>query len=404
MNVRESASVALGALRANALRSFLTLLGVIVGVSSAIAVISLVQGLNHYVSGELMSSGSNVFTIDKFGTVFDFVRVLELSRRRDLRPEDAEAVARGSHVAAAVAERSGTVTVKRGSRSLRQVAFRGMQDRYMEVEDLPVAQGRPLGAEDQRSRAAVCVIGDEVAEQLFESRDPIGAELRVGRERMVVVGLGAKKGSSFGASQDLYVLVPFGALARQFGRIGSVDIHVKSGDLATFVQAQDEARALLRIQRHLRPGQPDDFEITTPEMLLSVWHNVSGAIFIVIVGVSLISLLVGGIVIMNIMLVSVTERTREIGIRKALGARRRDILMQFLVEAATLSTVGGILGLALGILIAVAIGMLTPLPTYVSPIAVLLGLVVSTVVGVFFGAYPAARAARQDPIEALRWE
>jgi putative ABC transport system permease protein len=179
---------------------------------------------------------------------------------------------------------------------------------------------------------------------------------------------------------------------------------VRSRSQSTFEQAQDEARAVLRARRHDRPGAPDDFEIVTPEMYMSLWRNLSGAIFVVILGVSAISLLVGGIVIMNIMLVSVTERTREIGIRMALGARRRDVLLQFLIEAVTLSGVGGVVGLLLGAGAALLIGLLTPLPTYVSPLAVALGLGTATLVGVFFGAYPATRAARQDPIEALRYE
>jgi len=216
--------------------------------------------------------------------------------------------------------------------------------------------------------------------------------------------VGTRKGASFGVSQDAYVLVPLGMFERMYGRTGSVAISVRSRTPGEFNQAQDETRALLRVRRHVRPGDSDDFELVTPEMYLALWKNLSGAIFVVIVGVSVISLVVGGIVIMNIMLVSVTERTREIGIRKALGARRRDILMQFLVEAVTLSITGGLIGLALGVAVAVLIGLVTPLPMYISPAAVAFGLGTATLVGVFFGAYPAAHAARKDPIEALRYE
>jgi putative ABC transport system permease protein len=274
----------------------------------------------------------------------------------------------------------------------------------MQVNDLPVARGRPLSESDDRSRADVCVIGADVADELFGAIDPLGRELRLGTHTLFVVGVGERKGSAFGQSRDLYVLVPLGTFDRIWGRIGSVTIEVRSRTPEVFEQAQDETRAVLRAARHMRPGQPDDFEIVTPEMLLSLWHNLSGALFVVIVGVSLVSLVVGGIVIMNIMLVSVTERTREIGIRKALGARRRDILLQFLIEAVTLSSCGGVVGLALGVLFALLIGLVTPLPVFVSPLSVVLGLLLATLVGVFFGSYPATRAARQNPIEALRYE
>jgi putative ABC transport system permease protein len=326
-------------------------------------------------------------------------------RRPDLtRAQAALVAANATHVAAASAERSDIVTLRRGSKSLRNVQVQGVEPDYMQVSDLPVGTGRALGESDELSHASTCVIGADVADELFGSLDPIGRELRLDEESLVVVGVGKRQGSSFGQSRDLYVLIPLSAFERLRGRIGSVEIKVRSRGNDDFEQAQDETRAILRSARHVRPGQPDNFEIVTPEMLLSLWHNLSGAIFIVIVGVSLISLVVGGIVIMNIMLVSVTERTREIGIRKALGARRRDILFQFLIEAATLSSAGGLVGLLLGILFALLIGLVTPLPIFVSPLAVALGLVMAALVGVFFGSYPAVRAARQDPIEALRYE
>jgi putative ABC transport system permease protein len=308
------------------------------------------------------------------------------------------------HVAAAVAELSSSATLRRGSKSLQRVRVTGVEPDYMLVSDLPIGSGRPITESDDLSRASVCVIGADVADELFGNVDPIGRDLRLGVHRLTVVGVGERKGSAFGQSRDLYALVPFSMFERIWGRLRSVEISVRSLDPSNFEQAQDEARTLLRSARHLRPGQPDDFEIVTPEMLLDLWRNLSGALFVVIIGVSLISLVVGGIVIMNIMLVSVTERTKEIGIRKALGARRRDILFQFLIESITLSMVGGTVGLGLGVLIALLIGLATPLPVYVSPLAVVLGLVTSTLVGVFFGSYPAVRAARQDPIEALRYE
>jgi putative ABC transport system permease protein len=405
MNIRESAGIALTALRANKLRSMLTLLGVIIGVSSVIAVMSLVQGLNQYVAKQLTSSGSNVFSIDKVGLAFDDLTYNDRLRRPDLRREDAALVARhASHVAAAVAERGAMTTLKRGSNRLTGVSVTGEEPGYLAVNDLPIGRGRPITETDDRGRASVCVIGSEVADQLFGPVDPLGRELRLGSERLTVVGIGERKGSAFGQSRDQYVLVPLSTFDRLYGRVGSVDIKVRSTGPEDFEQAQDEARAILRAARHVRPGQPDDFEIVTPEMLMTLWKNLSGAIFVVIIGVSLISLVVGGIVIMNIMLVSVTERTREIGIRKALGARRRDIRSQFLIEAVTLSSVGGAIGLVLGVSFALLLGVVTPLPVFVSPLSIVLGLGTSTLVGVFFGSYPAVRAARQDPVDALRYE
>ncbi len=405
MNVRESIGIALDALRANKLRSFLTLVGIIIGVASVIAVMSLVEGLDRYVTSRLSDAGSDVFFVDKVGVEFDFTRLADRLRRRDLTIRDAAAVARAApHVQAAVAERSTFATVRRGDRDLRRVEVRGVEPDYMLVSDLPVGAGRPLGEADTRTRAAVCVVGHDVAGELFGDLDPLGRDLRVSGQRLVVVGVGVRKGSSFGQSQDMYVLLPLASFLRIYGRTQTVTLRVKARGQEAFTQAQDETRAILRTRRHVRAGAPDDFEIVTPEMFMSLWRNLSGAIFVVIIGVSTIALLVGGIVIMNIMLVSVTERTREIGIRKALGARRRDILAQFLIEAVTLAAAGGVAGLLFGLLLTVLIGVASPLPLYVSALAVALGLLMSTLVGVFFGAWPAMRAARQDPIEALRYE
>jgi len=405
MNVRESVGIALDALRANRLRSSLTLLGVVIGVSSVIAVMSLVQGLNRYVGAQLVTQGADVFNVDLVGNEFDFQKVIEKSRRRKLTVEDAEAIARAApHVQAAIAGLTDFMNVRRSDHVLRNVDVHGVQAGYMDIDDYPVASGRPIGEEDDRGSGNVCVLGADVADQLFGSLDPIGRDVRIDELRCTVIGVGDHLGSSFGSSRDLYALIPLRTFLRLRGRDRSVNLSVKSRGQEAFVTAQDEARAILRARRHVRPAEPDDFELSTPEMVLSLWKNLSGAIFAVIVGVASVSLVVGGIVIMNIMLVSVTERTREIGVRKALGATRRDVLGQFLIEATTLSIVGGVIGLVLGAGFALLLGLVTPLPVYISPLAIVLGLATSSAVGVFFGAYPASRAARLDPIESLRYE
>jgi putative ABC transport system permease protein len=232
----------------------------------------------------------------------------------------------------------------------------------------------------------------------------VGREVRVGDRRFTVIGVGERLGPSFGQPRDLYCLIPLSTWQKIHGRTGSLTLSVKALGPEHFERAQDEVRSLLRVARGLRPGAADDFEVVTPDMYLGLYRDLSGALSIVLIGVSLIALLVGGIVIMNIMLVSVTERTREIGLRMALGARRRDILTQFLLEACTLSLAGGVVGLVIGGGFALLLGALTPLPAFISPLAVVLGVLMSTLVGVFFGAYPASRAARLDPIEALRYE
>jgi putative ABC transport system permease protein len=241
-------------------------------------------------------------------------------------------------------------------------------------------------------------------EELFGSLDPIGRQVRVGDFLYEVVGVGKAKGKVLGQSQDRYVIVPIRTFVKYELERGSVSINIKSRDQASLELTQQEARNLLRGRRHLAPGKPDDFAITTSDTYMELYRNLTGGIFVVSIGVAAISLVVGGIVIMNIMLVSVTERTREIGVRKALGARRRDILAQFLVESITLSLAGGIVGIILGVGLALLVGAVSPLPAAVSVPALFMGILMSTGIGVFFGSYPAVRAARLDPIEALRYE
>jgi putative ABC transport system permease protein len=402
---RECVALALAALRANKLRSFLTLLGTIVGVTAVIAIISLIQGMNAYVSNALLSQGANVFTVDKFGFILSEEEFRTATKRRDLTVADAEAVAALARSAAHVkAENERGDDVRFGTQRLRRIPIKGVHGDYAEVDRAELLEGRHLTQNDMSRRRTVAVLGHEVWEKLFEGRPATGHEVRIGDFKYRVVGVAAKKGSVFGQSQDNYVIVPLSAWQKVYGTRGSITIGVAAVDEASFELAQDEVRAILRARRGVAPGKPDDFGIVTAEMFMDLYRNFTGAAFIVLVGVAGISLVVGGIVIMNIMMVSVTERTREIGIRKALGAKRRDVLIQFLVEAATLSLTGGAIGVLLGIALALLVAAISPLPAAVSWVAILLGLTMSTGIGLLFGVYPAARAARLDPIVALRFE
>ena len=405
MQFRESARIALSALRANKLRSFLTLLGTIVGVTGVITLISLIQGANKYVSEKLVSQGANVFWVDKFGLILDNDKFIEALKRKDLDLADAEAVAGSARLAAGVrAKKDRQADVRFGSERVRRVPIQGMWGDYVAVDRIDLQEGRHLTSSDIARRRAVCVLGFEVWENLFKGQNALGREVRIGPNTFDVVGVAEKKGSFLGQSQDNFVIIPLGASDKIWGRRGSVEIGVLAKDATTFELAQDEARAILRARRHVAPGKDDDFGITTSEMFMDLYRNLTGAIFIVFVGVAGISLVVGGIVIMNIMMVSVTERTREIGIRKALGAKKSDILMQFLVESATLSLTGGAIGVVLGSSLALLVAAVSPMPAEVSILAIFLGLFMSTSIGLIFGIYPAMRAARLDPIEALRRE
>jgi putative ABC transport system permease protein len=405
MNPRESVGIALGAIRANKLRSFLTLLGTIIGVTSVIFVVSIVQGLNHYVTDKLLQAGSNVFYVDQWGFI---TSQEEWEARREwptVTIEDAEALhASVAHAQMVVATTQTIDNLHYREKVMKNVEINGRGPGYEIVDDLTVSDGRHLNEIDDQRRRAACIIGPEVAEDLFPGLDAVGKTIRIGKDTFQVVGVTQAKGKLMGQTQDRFVTIPIRTFQKLKQERANISIAVKSVDQPSLELAVQEARAVMRGRRHLGPARPDNFGITTADTWLDFYHTLTGGIFIVTIGVAAISLIVGGIVIMNIMLVSVTERTREIGVRKALGARRRDILAQFLVEATTLSLSGGLIGVTLGVLLALLMGAVTPLPTAVSLPAVGAGILMSSLIGIFFGSYPAFRAARLDPIDALRYE
>jgi putative ABC transport system permease protein len=325
--------------------------------------------------------------------------------RPDVTIEDADALRLGvAHARLVIAQTNAQVEAHYKNKDVKGIQLRGRSPGYEIVDDLQLDSGRQFTELDDQRRRMVAVIGPELAEDLFGNLDPIGREIRLGSDTYQVIGVTVAKGKLFGQSQDRFAAVPVRSFIKTRMERGSIDISVKSVDQASMDLTQQEARIVLRGRRHLRPGVPDNFGITTSENVMQLYNTLTGGIFVVTIGVAAISLLVGGIVIMNIMLVSVTERTREIGIRKASGARRRDILTQFLVEATTLSMSGGLIGIILGVSLALLAGLVTPLPAAVSIPSVIAGILMSLLIGVFFGSYPAWRAARLDPIEALRYE
>jgi len=405
MNLRESSGIALAALRANKMRSFLTLLGTIIGVMSVIAVLSFVEGLNRFVSEKLLNAGANVFWVDPYGFVTSQEAWDAVKDNPPISLDDADALrASVPHAASVVAQAETRTTARYREKEVRGISIQGRGPGYEVIDDITVATGRAIGDLDDQRRRMVCVIGSEVANELFPHLDPLGKSIRLGPESYEVIGVMASKGKMFGQSQDRFATMPIRTFQKFKQERGSFGIAVKSIDQASMPLAQQEVRTILRGRRHLRPGHPDNFGITTSDNVMDLYRNLTGGIFVVTVGVAAISLLVGGIVIMNIMLVSVTERTREIGIRKAMGAKRRDILTQFLVESTTLSLSGGLIGILIGIGLALLAGAVSPLPTAVSWPAVGLGIGMSALIGIFFGSYPAWRAARLDPIDALRYE
>jgi putative ABC transport system permease protein len=401
----ENLSIAVRALRAHKLRTVLTVIGNVVAVMSVIAVVSIIDGVNKYVSERILDQGLNVIYIDKFGLITDDEAFREASKRRDLTSYEADAlVSRMQLAGQVVAQAEANKAIRYRGTELKNIRILGTTEGYPAVGKYETDQGRELEDSDFQRRRPVCVIGSEVAEALFPRIDPVGQSIKASGFELLVVGTLVARGNVLGQSQDNLVIVPLGQFEKMYGSHRSLSLIVGAAPGVTLERLEDEARVVLRAARHVPLGAPDDFAISTAETYMALYQTLTGGIFAGTIGLVAISLVVGGIVIMNIMLVAVTERTREIGIRKAVGARRSDLVSQFLSEAVVLAFFGGALGVLAGVAIALLIRTITPLPATIQPWSVAISLIVASAVGLFFGVYPATRAARLDPIVALRHE
>ncbi len=408
MHIIESIRIALRSLWANKLRSVLTLLGVVIGIASVIAVVTFVSGINDYVAKKIFNLGADVFIVSKMSAVeTNPDHFLEAEKRKNLVLEDYEAVQEACrHCDSVGALMSGSGKVKHEEQSIENTTIQGLTPSMATILDTDLTAGRMVNETDMNNHLQVAVVGTDIVEHLLGSADPLGQEIRVDGWTYQVIGVGKKKGKTLGQSADNYVMMPITVYLKKYGSHNtSIEIWGKAAATgAPLNQAIDEARVAMRSHRHDRPGAEDSFEIETNASLLGIWSGLSNTFFMATIGIAGVSLVVGGIVIMNIMLVSVTERTREIGIRKALGARRDDVLLQFLIEALILSLIGGAIGVITGVLFAEVVTALIGMPSSIKLWAVFSGLLVAATVGVFFGVYPARKAARLDPIVALRFE
>ena len=406
----EGIRIALAAIWSQKLRSALTLLCVIIAILSIIAVVSVLDGMDQYVREEVAGAGANVFTVrrvDELKILTDLQAFIDSLGNPRVTLSDWKAL----HAELTLAEYvdplrtlGGTLVAVDSGRSLKNIEIQGRGAEYPGIEDLELSAGSHLSQGDVEQRREVIVLGDEVATTLFPDVDPIGQKVRLDSRHYEVIGVFAKRANVLGQNRNVFGVVPLSAMFAQYGQFRSINVLVKARSLGEFGAALEEARTLMRVRHGLRPDRDDDFNITTAEQFLSFWEKISSGIFATLIGVVSITLVVGGIIIMNVMLVSVTERTREIGVRKALGAKRGSILFQFLVESVTLTSAGGVIGIVLGFSVAFLVGAFTPFPYAVKPWSIVAALFIVFAVGVFFGLYPASRAARLQPVEALRRE
>jgi putative ABC transport system permease protein len=409
-SIWESFRVAVASLRSNKLRTALTLVGIVVGVSAVIAVVTIIKGLDQTVASTFSSQGSTVFTVAKRPLIItsreDFIK---FNRRKDVTAEDADAIARlctacwRSGVAANARE-----LIKHGDQKSVDVPVRGVTLSMFDIEDVNIDAGRTWSESEGEAGEEVCVVGTDILENLFADAPPdqvVGKEIRLAGKPFLIVGVAEKQGKIFGFSRDNFVFFPYPTYQKMYGARDSITVHIQVPVAARLEEAQDQVRAIMRIRRGKSFKDEDDgFALESQDVFLNLYGQATSNIYIVTIGVAAISLVVGGIVVMNIMLVSVTERTKEIGIRKAVGARRVDILRQFLIEAVVVTALGGAIGVVTGFALAYLLSFLMGFPLLLSINSAVLGVGVSSVVGIVSGLWPAWRAARLDPIEALRKE
>jgi putative ABC transport system permease protein len=407
INMREPIFVALETLRAHKLRSFLMLLGIVLSVSTLIMVVALISGVNLYVADHIANLGSNVFLVLRFPIIPDVNDFVKATRRnKRITWDDYLYLRDNAKLAVRVgAQANGLGRTKANGQTVEDTTIYGVTANIGDMKTEEPAQGRYITDTDNEHRSMVALIGVDVADKLFPGRDPVGKELEIDGRPYEVVGVGKPIGTVLGQTQDNFVYVPIETYLKFYatGRTSlAINVQTRGGDWMS--RSQEEMQMLMRARRHLKPNETDNFGVLDAGSLVDLFKRITGALAASMIGIVAVFLVIGGVVIMNVMLATVTERTREIGLRKSLGARRADILLQFLTETAVMSTIGGVLGVAVAYVFAQVVAANTPVPMHVPISAVIIALTVSTAVGVFFGLYPASKAANLNPIEALRQE
>jgi putative ABC transport system permease protein len=400
----ETLKLAMDSLRAHKLRSFLTLLGVILAVATLVSVMSVIAGLNKYIADKVADLGANVFVIDRFGIITGQDAFVRAQKRPLITIEEFERYRESSQLAKQVSgyDRQNLQT-RSGDAILENTQVVGVSSNYAEIENLTIAQGRFLTPADEEHRSEVAFIGADLADKFFPNVDPIGKTVRAGTHTYEVVGVGGRIGTALGRSKDNYILLPLETYMKGWHTASdSMAIFVQAPNAESMQSAEEEARMLFRAWRHIPYNGEDNFAILGSDSIMALWHQLTGNLAFVAMALVSVFLVVGGIVIMNIMLASVTERTREIGLRRSLGARKQHILLQFLTESAVLAAVGGLIGISLAVVVVLFVKNAFSFPMDMPISAVILSLLLATAVGLFFGIFPAMRAAKLDPIEALR--